>query len=167
MAVKAGRRPLALAPGSESVGELGDGEDALAGVGPGLFLLHPSQETDVVLFDRFVAAALAELADGAVDVEEKPRWLSGALHVLNFRQHALSLARFRTESDARGPTILAVPDNPNPRRPTLDAGEKQSVDVQQSPLALAHLPACKEQQWDVMEVPQLRGTRHTFQPVEG
>jgi RHS repeat-associated protein len=53
-------------------------------------------------------------------VSNAPSWYRDA----SGQDAIFSLARFRAEAHARGPTILSVPHNPKPRRPTLDAGEE-------------------------------------------
>jgi hypothetical protein len=42
-------------------------------------LTHSSKQTDVILLDRFRAASLPKLADLAMGVERKPRWLASSL----------------------------------------------------------------------------------------
>ena len=65
------RLPLAPAAWPKRVGEWRDGEDALAGAGFDLLLAHAPQKADIVLLHGLVVAALAELADLAVVVQDQ------------------------------------------------------------------------------------------------
>ena len=69
-----GRRgALAFTPGSERVGQLRDGEDALPAMVPHLLFRHASQQTEVILSYGLVVTALAERTDLAVLIEDERR----------------------------------------------------------------------------------------------
>src|SRR5205809_742971 len=71
------RRSPLHPPGSESMGVLGDGEDAPA-MQPGDFLRGQApEEAQVVLRDGRGTAGLPELARRAVSVQEEWRWRGG------------------------------------------------------------------------------------------
>src|SRR5262249_22744764 len=139
--VGAGWRPLALAPGSEGVGQLRDGEDALAGVRLDLLLLHAPQEADVVLLGCLLLAPLAELADGAVVVEQQPGGRPLPLQQPEFVEDSPGLAGVRAQAHPSGPTLLAMPEEAEAWHPSLETREQQPVDLQQGPLFLANLPS--------------------------
>src|SRR5262249_33102782 len=79
----------------------------------------------------------------------------------------LSLPRVRGKSNLRGLAILAMPNDTAVRCPTLHLGEEEAIHLQQEPLLLADFHPLMKQHGNVMEIAQLRWTRHTFQAVEG
>src|SRR3954470_4922706 len=129
-AVGTGRRPLALAPGPEGVGQLRDGEDALAGVRLDLLLLHAPQEADVVLLDRLLVASVAELADSAVVVEHQPGRRFPTPHLPEFLQQSPGLAGVRVQTYPSGPTLLAMPEEAEAWHPSLEVREEQPGNLQ-------------------------------------
>src|SRR5205807_945363 len=116
--------PLALAPGPKGVGKLRDRENALAGGSLDLLLLHPAQQADVVLLERLTLAPLAELADGAVIVENQPRQCVTALELPEFLHQAFGLARVRAEAHPRRLALLAMPENAVLGRFSLEARQE-------------------------------------------
>src|SRR5262249_52063630 len=124
-------------------------------------------QAEVVLLHCLLLAPLAELADGAMVVEDQPGRHFGGLHLMEFFQEALGLAQVRVEAYSGGPALLAVPDDAAARCPSLESGDEEAVHVQLGTLLLADLLALGEQHGDVMEVPQLRGARRPLQTVAG
>src|SRR5271157_397975 len=59
--------------GPERMGEVLDCQDAIPRIASDFFLPHPPQEADVILLDRLLQAALTELADLAMVVQDQPR----------------------------------------------------------------------------------------------
>src|SRR5262245_30860174 len=125
--------------------QLGDSEDALAGVSLDLLLLDPAQKAKVVLLYRSLMTAVTELADRAVIVEDQPWWRPRRLHLPSFLQEALGPSRVRVEAYPSCPAPLAVPDDAAARRPALEAREEQAVHVYQGSLLLADLRGLGEQ----------------------
>ena len=58
----------------ESVGKLGDGENAFAVEFLAVLLIHTGQQTKIVFLDRFLPAPGLEFAFGAMPVQDEIGW---------------------------------------------------------------------------------------------
>src|SRR4051794_7688404 len=139
------RGTLAPPPRTERMSELSDREDAFPGVALDLLLADPSKEANVILLYRLIVAALPELADLAVVVQDQPRRRTRTGHLFDIAEESFGPPQVRAEPDRCGLALLPVPDHPVGGQSPLDLGKKQAVYLQQELLLLSYLPPLVEQ----------------------
>src|SRR6266511_800558 len=159
------RQRLPPLSGPEGTGELGDRENASPVILHDLLGAHTAQEAQVVLCHGLRVAPLAELTEGAVAIEDPPRWRT-RLEVPELLERPPSLPILWVQRDPADRTAQTVHQDAITRLPPLERSQDQAIQFQQGPLDLgAPLGVMKEHR-KVMEVPEPRRSRSPLEGVE-
>src|SRR3954463_2668634 len=89
---------LTLASGSERMGQLGHGEDALPGAALDLLLAHPPKQAEVILLHRLIVAPQPEFADLAMVVQVQFGRRLGTGYLLHYLKKTFGLPQITVES---------------------------------------------------------------------
>src|SRR6516164_10894718 len=120
----------------------------------------------MVLLDRLVMTAVAELADLAVVIQDQTGRSRLTAHRRQVLPETLTSAGVWIQSDLAFPAFLSVPHHTVSRMSALYPRQQPAVEFQQELLILPYAWFFMKEQRHVMKVAQLRGSVHLFQSIE-
>ena len=115
---------LAVSPGPKRMRELGEREHSVAGVSLDIFFPYAPQETQIVLPDGLVTAAVAERADAAMIIQKQFGRGISALQTLGVSKEIFRKRQGWPESDARPCAIVPEIDDPATGKRPLNSPQK-------------------------------------------
>jgi hypothetical protein len=104
--------PLAAASGPKGMCELSEREYTPAGVSLDRFFTNATKKAQIVLPDGLITAAVAELADAAMVIQQQLRRAFGSLQALGVSKEIFRSRQGRPETNARPRAVAPKIDNP-------------------------------------------------------
>jgi hypothetical protein len=104
--------------------ELSECEYTLAGVSLDRFFANATQKAQIVLPDGLVTAAVAELADAAMVIQQQLRRPFGSLQALGLPEEVFCSHQGRPETNARPRAVTPKIDNSTARKRPLNPRQK-------------------------------------------
>ena len=119
-----GLSALTVSPGPKRMRKLGKCEHSLAGVSLDSFFAHASQETEIVLSDRLVAAAIAKSANATMIIQQQSGRSFRTLQALGVAKENLRLRQGRPETNPSPGAVVTEIDDPAVGKRSLDLRQK-------------------------------------------